>query len=163
MKRYKKILAEMAFTRPEILKDVKSLQKTINYHLIKLLLFSGVVDEKKWKKEISDKLDEIQIQKWTVNKKYLPPSDYYTFLYSKPLDLPDNKNKGDRDIYELYIKKAIEENIDYKSKYDEYSFPFITWNKKIVNFYIEVTNTLGKGLLTKNVTIYLIDKYVTNS
>jgi len=154
-------LFEMAFPKKEVIEFVKGIQHTINTHLFKLLLFSNEKELlKKWKKEIAQRLVEIQEHKCKPNNMYLTPEQYFQYLYSWPLDVSEEKSKGDEDNFRLYVNSVIGDNKKIKSLYDDDDFPFTEFNNKIVNFYKRISSLLSRGKITKDVVKLYIDELI---
>jgi hypothetical protein len=159
MKRYqsteKNILREMAYKREKIENRILDYSPTITEHIIKLLLFSAYKDpQKDWIDSIVKVIDIIAGMKWKANNKYLPIEDYFENFYTNWFT-----SDTDYDQINRTVKNVLEEYNDIPTKYTNDEFPRKEWMKKIKSFYIELSEWLSKGTLTKLVLKEMIKKY----
>lgn len=153
MKKYIFKFEEMAYSRNQIRSDIVSQTYNIYEHIIKLLLFSTDNYNKRiWIESSGKHIIAISQMKWSSNKKFLPQEDYFDYFFNKPLMI---STKYNFDYLKSTVRDLLEDH-NYDSIYTEYrdnikKIPYDEWIIKIKDFFLDVSELISKGKLTKQV------------
>ena len=146
MERYQSKFEEMSMPLKKALDNITSLEKPINNHLLKILLFKRYST---WKNEIVTLLSDIA--ECTIKPKdiFLKKGQYFELLFTERLD---NGNQPVRKtaIYKRCFNLLNDKN--YKKMYSIYrneEIPVLKWKETIKQFYIVIDDYLSKGILDK--------------
>jgi len=152
IKKYQRILQEMAFKRSEIEQEIRSSDRNRREHLVLCYYLPKHTANNHWQQEIYADIKDIADRKWKNNNWYLSEKEYLDNLWNKPYE--------NKDEYEI-IDKTIEGLI-----YDKYKIPKDWKDEKddlvisLHNLYQEISKLLSEGKISRLVVYKLIEKYI---
>ncbi len=145
----------MAFSKGDILAEIRHHYYTVNEHIVKLLLFPNSKHiHKTWVDSVQTHIYASAKMKWTNNNKYLPAPDYYREYFIKPFE-----NDDDYEFLDELVSGVIDENSDLPTDYSGSVYPKDKWVEILKSFYMDLSNTISSGKLNKSKLGAMIRQY----
>jgi len=136
-----KVLLELAIKRSELIEDVKSQEKNIRNHVIKIMVLVNSERENHWAGEIYGFCDSITT-KLKMDNRYPEPSFYMKYLYQKHLETYEEYEN----VVNNYLRQWEEESNKFYSFYKK-DIRTQEDYKKITKFYQEISKLMSKGIV----------------